>query len=461
MRLTSEGPHRFSERFSNDAPVGKERFRVSCLFGRAFVVVVELTGQVRRRRRPAEPAGQTKKKYVPLYFFIFISPPPQSKQGQKGWGRPTPRTLLRLFGSPRHKKKIIIKMPHAYTEDQLVEQPAIQLFATMGWRTVSAAEETLGDGGTLGRETTAEVVLTRPLRAALAKLNPSLSDDTLTLAVEALARDRSAMSPAAANREVYDLLKDGIPVSVPDREHGGQKTERVRVIDWLNPAGERLPARQPDDRHRRALHLPPGPRRLRQRPAARRRRAEEAGRARRSRRSTTTSPATSTRRTASRSCSGTTPSSSPRTAPRAASARSPPTGSGSSSGSASSARTNRAASRWRSCSAASATPLASSTSSRTSRSSPRKSPASSRSSPRTIRCSASTRPFPAMLEARAAGHGRGGVFWHTQGAARASRWSSSRRRSCARSKATGPSSSSPTAWSWTTRSRRPSRPPAR
>ena len=44
------------------------------------------------------------------------------------------------------------------------------------------------------------------------------------------------MSLEAANREVYRLLKDGIPVSVPDREHGGQKTERLRVIDWEHPA---------------------------------------------------------------------------------------------------------------------------------------------------------------------------------------------------------------------------------
>jgi type I restriction enzyme R subunit len=29
-------------------------------------------------------------------------------------------------------------MPHAYTEDQLVEQPAIGLFAELGWATVSA-----------------------------------------------------------------------------------------------------------------------------------------------------------------------------------------------------------------------------------------------------------------------------------------------------------------------------------
>ncbi len=32
--------------------------------------------------------------------------------------------------------------PHAYTEDQLVEQPAIGLFASLGWQTISAMEET-------------------------------------------------------------------------------------------------------------------------------------------------------------------------------------------------------------------------------------------------------------------------------------------------------------------------------
>lgn len=33
---------------------------------------------------------------------------------------------------------------HAYTEDELVERPAIGLFAELGWQTVSAIEETFG-----------------------------------------------------------------------------------------------------------------------------------------------------------------------------------------------------------------------------------------------------------------------------------------------------------------------------
>jgi len=125
---------------------------------------------------------------------------------------------------------------HAYTEDQLVEQPAIELFASMGWQTVSAMEETFGAGSTLGRETRGEAVLVERLRAALNKFNPTLLPEAIGNALDELTRDRSAMSPEAANREVYRLLKEGITVSVPDHEHGeqrgGQCTERVCVIDW-------------------------------------------------------------------------------------------------------------------------------------------------------------------------------------------------------------------------------------
>lgn len=52
--------------------------------------------------------------------------------------------------------------PHPYTEDQLVEQPALALLSELGWTTVNARDEELGPSGTLGRETTSEVVLVSP-----------------------------------------------------------------------------------------------------------------------------------------------------------------------------------------------------------------------------------------------------------------------------------------------------------
>jgi type I restriction enzyme, R subunit len=125
--------------------------------------------------------------------------------------------------------------PSDYTEELLVEQPAIELFAELGWQTVSANEETFGPAGTLGRETKSEVVLAPKLRVALERLNPVLPSEAISSAIDELARDRSAMNLAAANRDIWELLRDGVTVSVPDRERGGLKTERVRVIDWGNP----------------------------------------------------------------------------------------------------------------------------------------------------------------------------------------------------------------------------------
>src|SRR6266705_1908602 len=127
-------------------------------------------------------------------------------------------------------------MSHSYSEDALVGRPAIGLFGELGWQTTSAIEEVFGPAGTLGRETSGEAALALRLRAALKKLNPTLPDEAITSAVDELTRDRGAMTLAGANREVCGLLRDGVKVTVPDRERGGFKDERVRVVDWENPA---------------------------------------------------------------------------------------------------------------------------------------------------------------------------------------------------------------------------------
>jgi type I restriction enzyme R subunit len=103
----------------------------------------------------------------------------------------------------------------------------------LGWRTLNCFYERFGPGGTLGRENTAEVVLIPRLRRALERLNPRLPAEAVELAVEALVRDRSAMSLANANREIYRLLKDGVKVTF--QTDGVEKTENVKAIDWGAP----------------------------------------------------------------------------------------------------------------------------------------------------------------------------------------------------------------------------------
>jgi type I restriction enzyme, R subunit len=85
-------------------------------------------------------------------------------------------------------------------------------------------EEVLGAGGTLGCETSGEVVLVSRLRGTLERLNASrmghdaLPPEATGAAVDELTRDRSAILAEQANREVYLLLKEGVRVSVPDAE---------------------------------------------------------------------------------------------------------------------------------------------------------------------------------------------------------------------------------------------------
>lgn len=79
-------------------------------------------------------------------------------------------------------------MSHSYTEDQLVEQPAIGLFAELGWTTVSATDETFGATGTLLREMKGEVVLVSrcPDSSGSERLNPALTPEAITAAVSGI-----------------------------------------------------------------------------------------------------------------------------------------------------------------------------------------------------------------------------------------------------------------------------------
>ena len=126
-------------------------------------------------------------------------------------------------------------------EDAL-EAATLTLFEELGWATVNAYYETYEDAPdapagapALGRTTRAEVVLHPRLEAALARLNPELPPEALQQASQELTRDRSAMTLVHANREIYALLKDGVRVTFRDAD-GDEQVERVRVVDWADPA---------------------------------------------------------------------------------------------------------------------------------------------------------------------------------------------------------------------------------
>lgn len=144
-----------------------------------------------------------------------------------------------------------------YSENSLIEQPAIELFQSLGYSYQDCFHEIFGENGTLGREASTDVVIISKLREALLNLNPSLPNEAIEQAIEELTRDRSVLHTAIANREIYKLIRDGVKVqgttltptlsqgerennltpalSQREKEEAGESDVTVRVIDWTNP----------------------------------------------------------------------------------------------------------------------------------------------------------------------------------------------------------------------------------
>lgn len=129
-------------------------------------------------------------------------------------------------------------MQNPYSEDQLVEQPAIKMLKELGWHHQNCTHEfRYGDESRIGRETKSEVVLTDRLRAALEQLNPDAPEDAIDAASEELTQSRAVLNPVEANRKIYNLLKDGVKVPTTETaaetetDEAADSSQRIQLID--------------------------------------------------------------------------------------------------------------------------------------------------------------------------------------------------------------------------------------
>lgn len=123
---------------------------------------------------------------------------------------------------------------HDYGEDAAIEQPAIQLFADLGWETANLYHEWNSGGSIEGRESETQVILEDRLRASLERLNPDLPPAAIAQVIEEVTRERSRMPPVNANQELWRLMREGVKVKVSN-PRGGQETKTAKIIDWRNP----------------------------------------------------------------------------------------------------------------------------------------------------------------------------------------------------------------------------------
>lgn len=127
-------------------------------------------------------------------------------------------------------------MSYDYSENILVQESAGHLLEReLGWEVAYAYNtEKLGKGGTFGRTSYREILLTRYFRQALKRLNPWLTPAQLDEAQKKMEQHLSTASLMQINEEKYALIRDGIPVTVKSPD-GKTQEKRAQVIDFQQP----------------------------------------------------------------------------------------------------------------------------------------------------------------------------------------------------------------------------------
>jgi type I restriction enzyme R subunit len=133
-------------------------------------------------------------------------------------------------------------MPNFISEDEIEQAMLQHLQHLYGYDvqdcyTVDPAD--LNDGS--GRADKGEVILYDRLREAAIDLNRNrgIPESAIDEALKQLCDRRQTMSLIAANREVDDLIRNGVPCEFRDAQ-GRTRKERVKIIDFDNPAANQF-----------------------------------------------------------------------------------------------------------------------------------------------------------------------------------------------------------------------------
>lgn len=128
-------------------------------------------------------------------------------------------------------------MTREYSEDNLIEQTAIDLFFNqLGWDTLLAYnKEGFGEDSTLGRLNKKEVVLKKIFFEKLKQFNPNLPEQAYHQAYSILLEESITKSLAEINYEKHQLLRNGIPVDFINEKGEQVKNKTLKVFDFDNP----------------------------------------------------------------------------------------------------------------------------------------------------------------------------------------------------------------------------------
>ena len=127
-------------------------------------------------------------------------------------------------------------MSYEYSEDNLIEKTAIDLFFNqLGWDTLLAYnKESFGEGSILGRLNKKEVVLKKVFFEKIKEFNPGLPQKAYEEAYQKLIEESITKSLAEINYEKHLLLRNGIPVDYINEKGEQVKNKTLKVFDFDN-----------------------------------------------------------------------------------------------------------------------------------------------------------------------------------------------------------------------------------
>jgi type I restriction enzyme R subunit len=121
-----------------------------------------------------------------------------------------------------------------YTEDAMVQQPAISQLINMGWQYTHAFDTEFKNGvSTLGRRTQHDVILVNDLRPALKRINPDVPDSVIEEAIARIQQRGLNVDLIKENERRYDeFLREPIRGLSGTNAQGKTQDYSVRVIDF-------------------------------------------------------------------------------------------------------------------------------------------------------------------------------------------------------------------------------------
>jgi len=126
-------------------------------------------------------------------------------------------------------------MPNYISEDQIEKAILKKLKENHNYRTLNCFTKDADNiNDKTDREYKSDVVFSRLLKEKLIEFNKDVSIVTINSAVEQLTQKRFSLSPVIANKEVYQLIKDGVSV-VYENQNGEREQKRLKVIDFTTP----------------------------------------------------------------------------------------------------------------------------------------------------------------------------------------------------------------------------------